>query len=106
MTPIQQLQELGQSVWLDDLDHALVARGELLSMIEKDGLTGATSNPTIFQKSLAASRDYDALIASAAPLLSEAALFEEVESREVALACDQFRQVYDAAHGADGFVSL
>jgi transaldolase len=106
MTPIQQLQELGQSVWLDDLDHALVARGELLSMIEKDGLTGATSNPTIFQKSLAASRDYDALIESAAPLLSEAALFEEVESREVALACDQFRQVYDATHGADGFVSL
>jgi transaldolase len=75
-------------------------------MIDQQGLTGATSNPTIFQKAIAASRDYDALIGSAAPLFSDAAVFEEIEVHEVAMACDLFRHVYDATNGADGFVSI
>jgi transaldolase len=106
MTPIQQLHHLGQSVWLDYLDHAVIAGGELHSMIERNGLTGATSNPTIFQKAIAASRDYDALIGGVAPLFSDAAVFEEIEVHEVAVACDLFRRVYDATNGADGFVSI
>lgn len=106
MTPIEQLWHLGQSVWLDYVDHALIAGGELESMINRDGLTGATSNPTIFQKAIAASRDYDALIDSAAPLLSDAAVFEEIEVHEVAMACDLFRHVYDRTNGGDGFVSI
>ncbi|HVW27985.1 MAG TPA: transaldolase [Polyangiaceae bacterium] len=106
MTPVQQLRDFGQSVWLDYLDHALIAEGELDSMIDRDGITGATSNPTIFQRALASSRDYDALIGNAAPLFSDAAVFEEIEMREVTMACDLFRRVYDATEGADGFVSI
>jgi transaldolase len=75
-------------------------------MIDRDGVTGATSNPTIFRKALAASDAYDALIENAPPLCSDAAIFEDIETREVKRACDHFRRVYDATNGADGFVSI
>src|SRR5207249_3194313 len=60
MNAIRRLQKLGQSVWLDYVDHELVVSGELDEMIE-DGVAGLTSNPTIFEKSIAGSSDYDDL---------------------------------------------
>jgi transaldolase len=109
MHPIARLHELGQSVWLDYLDHGFIVSGELDRLIRDEGLAGATSNPTIFQKSIAASSDYDTLITSGAQSSassSEARLFEDIEIQTVALACDSFRRVYDDTHGADGFVSI
>src|SRR5262249_14779544 len=106
MQPIVQLAELGQSVWLDFLDHQLIVSGELRRLIERDGLRGMTSNPTIFQKSLAASADYDNVIRNGPPHESDACAFERVEVREVGLACDEFRPLYNETGGADGLVSI
>src|SRR5215831_3257588 len=92
--PIHRLRSLGQSVWLDFLDHALIASGELDRMIRNEGLVGLTSNPTIFEKSLSSSSDDDDLIARAPRVQSPADLFEDVEVHEVAIACDRLRPVY------------
>ena len=106
MNPLRALRELGQSVWLDYLDRSLLASGELDQMIGEDGLSGMTSNPTIFQKAIAGSVDYDGTIAAAPPEESEARIFEHIEVEDVTRACDGFRRVYDETRGADGFVSI
>ena len=56
--PLQSLQDLGQSVWLDYLRRSLISSGELKRLIEEDGLRGLTSNPSIFEKAIAGSSDY------------------------------------------------
>jgi transaldolase len=106
MHSIQRLEELGQSVWLDFLDRSLLTSGELERMVAKDGLRGITSNPTIFQKAIASSGDYDALIQSAPPSESEASILERLMVRDLALACDKLRSVYDSSAGGDGFASI
>jgi transaldolase len=105
MNAIRRLQRLGQSVWLDYVDHQLVVSGELGSMIE-DGVTGLTSNPTIFEKSIAGSTDYDDLARDAAPGVPTEAIFERICVRDIELACDALRPVWDATKGADGFASI
>ena len=57
--PIKKLKEIEQSIWLDNLSRHLMDSGELKRLIEQDGLTGITSNPTIFQKAISGSKDYD-----------------------------------------------
>jgi transketolase len=104
--PIQRLRELGQSVWLDFLDEKLLKSGELERMIEHDGVTGITSNPTIFQKAIAGSSDYDAFIRSSSPIDSDASVFEAIQVRTVMRACDQLRPIYDQTDGGDGFASV
>ena len=106
MNAIRRLRALGQSAWLDYVDHQLVTSGELRRMIQEDGITGLTSNPTIFEKSIAGSSDYDDLIESAAPTDPEAAIFERICVRDIQLACDALRPVYDETRGADGFASI
>lgn len=106
MNPLRRLRELGQSVWLDYLDRRLLASGELDRMIAEDGLSGMTSNPTIFQKAMAGSADYDDTITGAPPAEAEARIFERIEVQDVARACDRFRRVHDETRGADGFVSI
>src|SRR5262249_26775369 len=106
MHAIHRLRELGQSVWLDFIDSRMFATGELDRMISEDGLSGLTSNPTIFQKSIAASAGYDDLIRRAASSDSNEAIFERIQVHDVALACDLFRPLYERTRGADGFVSI
>jgi len=106
MNPLRRLRELGQSAWLDYLDRRLLASGELDRMIAEDGLSGMTSNPTIFQKAMAGSADYDDTITGAPPAEAEARIFERIEVQDVARACDHFRRVHDETRGADGFVSI
>ncbi len=106
MNAIHRLRELGQSVWLDFVNHELALSGELRRMIEEDGISGLTSNPTIFQKSIAGSNDYDDLIESAAPEQTAAQIFERICVRDIQMACDAFRASYDATAGADGFSSI
>lgn len=103
---LRRLEDLGQSVWLDFIDHNLLESGELGRLIEEDGLSGVTSNPTIFQKAIAGSTDYDDVIASAEPSDTDAAVFERLMVRDLTLACDALRPVYDASGGRDGFASI
>ncbi len=102
---LHTLHAAGQAVWLDYIDRDLVRSGDLARRITDDALTGMTSNPTIFEKALARGSMYDAHI-KASPLTDPWALFEDIAADDVRAACDVFRSVYDATHGADGFVSL
>jgi transaldolase len=106
VNPIQRLAELGQCAWLDFIDHRLLTSGELARRIASDGLRGLTSNPTIFQKAVAASADYDDLLRGAPASDTDAEIFERLMTREIALACDELRRVYDDSDGSDGFVSI
>jgi transaldolase/glucose-6-phosphate isomerase len=98
----------GQSVWLDDLRRSLFTSGELRRLIAEDGLCGATSNPSIFQKAIAGGTDsLDALheidgLRNAEPK----ALYEALAIRDVRDAAALLRPVYDATSRADGYVSF
>lgn len=105
-SPLHELRAAGQSVWLDYIDRTMLADGELARRIETDALTGMTSNPTIFEKALAQGTVYDAPLRDAVGDRTAWELFELIETDDVRAACDLFRDVYDGAQGADGFVSI
>jgi transaldolase len=75
-------------------------------MVAEDGIRGVTSNPTIFQKAIASSNDYDGLIRAAAPADTDAKVLERLMVGDLALACDKLRPVYDESGGVDGFASI
>jgi transaldolase/glucose-6-phosphate isomerase len=99
---------LGQSPWLDYLRRDLLQTGALSRMVEEGRITGVTSNPTIFEKAIAGSHLYDAQIDVLARrgVTDPYAAFLEIAVDDIRGACDALRPVYDATHGADGFVSL
>jgi transaldolase len=105
-TPLDALHDAGQSIWLDYIDRSLLRDGELSQRIERDALTGMTSNPTIFEKALTDSDAYDDQLASAPPTHTSWELFEMIATDDVRDACDVFRQVYETSGHADGFVSI
>jgi len=105
--PLQRLGALGQSIWLDYIRRDLISSGKLRRLIEEDGLRGMTSNPSIFEKAIAESHDYDEDIrAMALAGNGPAGIYEALSQRDVESAADEFRPVYDATGGKDGFVSL
>ena len=105
--PLIRLGELGQSPWYDYITRDLVASGALARLIRNDGLRGMTSNPTIFEKAIAGSADYDADIGRlAGEGRSPGEIFEALAVQDVRAACDAFRPLYDGSGGADGLVSL
>jgi len=106
--PLKQLATLGQSIWLDYIRCDLIASGRLRRLIEEDGLRGMTSNPSIFEKAIAESHDYDEDIrVMALKLLKGAkAIYETLTQRDVQDAADEFRPLYDSTDGRDGYVSL
>ena len=109
VNPLRALQQYGQSVWLDYIRRDLLTSGELKRLIEKDGLRGMTSNPTIFDKAIGGSAEYDSALRAAVraePSLSTKALFERVAIEDIRVAADALRLVYDSSGGADGFVSF
>ncbi len=107
MQRIQELERLGQSVWLDTIDRELLTSGGLRRLIAEDGVRGVTTNPTIFEHAITHGAAYDAEIASlAAAQRDAAAMFESLEVADVRAAADQLRPVHDASGGADGFVSI
>ena len=104
---LQQLHDVGQSIWLDSIDRRILHDGELDRRISEDALTGMTSNPTIFQKALASSNAYDDQIIEAeqkGPTTWQ--LFELLETTDVRDACDHFAAVYSSTRGGDGYVSI
>ena len=105
--PLKQLGTLGQSIWLDYIRRDLIASGELRRLIEEDGLRGMTSNPSIFEKAIAESHDYDEDIrAMALEGKGAEAIYEALSQRDVQSAADEFRPLYDRTDGKDGYVSL
>jgi transaldolase len=107
INPLITLGRLGQSPWYDYITRELVASGRLARLIAEDGLRGMTSNPSIFEKAIAGSTDYDGDIqrlASEGRTAGE--IFEALAVTDVRAACDGFRPLYDASGAADGLVSL
>ncbi len=104
---LKQLGILGQSIWLDYIRRDLMANGGLERLIKEDGLRGMTSNPSIFEKAIAESHDYDEDIkAMALKGKSVRAIYENLSQRDVQSAADEFRSLYDSTDGRDGYVSL
>ena len=105
--PLLKLESYGQSIWLDFIHRGMLVSGELRRMIERDGLSGVTSNPSIFEKAIVETHDYDDAIRL---LLREgkcaAEIYEELVVEDVRTTADLFRPVFDHAGGKDGFVSL
>lgn len=105
--PLKQLATLGQSIWLDYIRRDLITSGELRRLIEEDGLRGMTSNPSIFEKAIADSHDYDEDVrAMALEGKSVDQIYAALTVEDIQRAADLFRPVYDRLDGADGFVSL
>jgi transaldolase len=105
--PLKELGTLGQSLWLDYIRRDLIASGELRRLIEEDGLRGMTSNPSIFEKAIADSHDYDEDIRAIAFSGKGAeTIYETLSQRDVRSAADEFRPLYNRTDGKDGYVSL
>jgi transaldolase len=106
MNRIQELQRLGQSIWLDYIERGMVQSGELHQLIE-DGLTGVTSNPTIFQQAISKSPAYrDELQQLLASKRDTKTIFETLAIADIQAAADVLRPVYEASKAHDGYVSI
>jgi transaldolase len=106
MTKLQELFQLGQSIWIDQISRELFTSGKLQFLIEQ-GLRGMTSNPTIFMKAMTGGRDYDVDIQDyAAQGLDVEKIYEKMAIADIQQAADMLRPVFDESDGADGFVSL
>jgi transaldolase len=109
ITATKQLQDLGQSLWLDYIRRDLMSSGELKRLIEEDGVHGMTSNPTIFEKAIAGSDLYDDRIQeilATQPEILTADLFEKLEIQDIRNAAEVLRPLYENTNGNDGFVSI
>ena len=105
--PLIQLEKLGQSVWLDSINRNLIASGELRRLIEVDGLSGITSNPAIFEKALSESNDYEHdIMVMLAEGKNAKAIYEAICLKDLQMAADEFKPIYNKTNGEDGYVSM
>jgi transaldolase len=108
MNNIQILQRYGAAIWLDFISRSLISSGELQRYLDL-GVTGVTSNPSIFQKSICESHDYDGLIQQAQKSqrpVAITALYEDIAVGDIQAAADALKPVFERSEGYDGFVSL
>jgi len=104
---LKTLVEAGTSPWLDLLRRSLVTDGELARLIAESSLRGETSNPSIFEKAILGSDEYDDQLAELAGQDVDAqTIYEHVALKDVQMACDVMRETWDTHHHQDGFVSL
>ncbi|MGH2388835.1 MAG: transaldolase [Chloroflexota bacterium] len=105
-TPLQHLTELGQSPWFDNIRRSFITSGRLSALMES-GIRGVTVNPTIFEKAILDSNDYDLAIQD---LLARGAgpseIYERLLLEDIRAAADLFRPLYDRTEGGDGYVSI
>ncbi len=107
MNPTRQLQNLGQSLWLDNITRALLDNGTLRRYIEDYSITGLTSNPSIFDAAIGSGDAYDAGIRDRAQSgRTDEALFYELALEDLRRAADLFRPLFDASDHVDGWVSM
>ena len=105
MPTTHDLTRLGQSVWIDFIQRSFLTEAGL-SRLVADGVRGVTSNPTIFQKAIGESEDYDHQIRRLPLDISTEEAYETLAITDITLACDELRPVYDHLDAHDGFVSL
>src|SRR5665213_1780844 len=105
--PLLKLREFRQSIWLDFIRRGMLQSGDLESLIREDGILGITSNPSIFEKAITGSHDYDDAI-RAASINGKTAkeIYELLTVQDIQNAADIFRQTFTETRGHDGFVSL
>ncbi len=106
---LKELEKFDQSVWLDNISRDKIKSGELKNLIDEIGMKGVTSNPSIFQKAIAAGDDYDDQLKSLLlkdDKLSAEELFEQLAVRDIQDGCDILFPVYEKTNGRDGFVSI
>jgi transaldolase len=105
--PLQRLRQIGQKLWIDDLSRTMLSSGEFKRLIQEDCVSGVTSNPTIFERAIGGSDEYDDSIFSLAlegrtiPEIYEALIVEDITR-----AADLLRPVYDGSRASDGFASI
>src|SRR3954468_7795369 len=101
------LTSAGTSVWLYQIRRTPIESGELERMVVEDSLRGVTSNPAIFEKAILGSSDYDEELGAAAREgLSAREVYRRLGVKDVQLAADVLRPVYEETGGVDGYVSL
>lgn len=106
MNSIQQAQQLGQSVWLDYIQRGLIKSGELERLVQL-GLTGLTANPTILEKAIMGSNDYDDELTTLGRSNKQAEqIYESLAIKDIRHSADMMRQAYDDTHYADGYPCL
>jgi len=105
--PLLELKKYGQSVWYDDLNRKLIVTGALQRLVGEDGVSGGTSNPSIFEKAISGTDAYDEHLRR---LVDEGQdlpqIYDELTTTDVGMSADVFRPIYDGTEGADGFASL
>jgi transaldolase len=106
MSKLSELEEVGQSIWLDYIQRSLITSGELKQLVDQ-GLKGVTSNPAIFEKAITGSNDYDEDLKNLIKTdRSIEQVYEALAIQDIVLATDTLRGVYDSTNGKDGYVSL
>ena len=106
MQKLDELAKLGQSIWYDYIQRRFLASGELKALIDK-GVRGVTSNPSIFEKAIAGSTDYDETIRNLdAQSFETTKIYENLALEDIQAAAEQMTPVYDRTNRRDGFVSL
>jgi transaldolase/glucose-6-phosphate isomerase len=102
------VSELGQSIWYDNIRRGLITSGDLQHLIEDDAVVGITSNPTIFEKAIDGSTDYDEAIRELVRqgVTDAQQVFEALAIEDIQMAADILRPIYDRTHGLDGYISL
>lgn len=104
---IKSIQDLGQSIWLDFFDRKIMDSGKLKKLIKDDGVRGVTANPSIFEKAISSSSDYDEDIAAFSKQKdSNDDIFISLAVKDIKRATGFFKPVYQTTNGNDGFVSL
>jgi transaldolase len=107
MNHLLEIEQLGQSIWMDNLSRNLITSGELKSMIESRGLRGITSNPAIFEKAIAGNAIYDTDIEAGIKAgKSTLEIYEDLVFDDIRHACDIFHPVYEESKGLDGYISI
>jgi transaldolase / glucose-6-phosphate isomerase len=102
-----EIMKLGQSIWYDNIRRAMLTSGDLAKKVEEDDLRGVTSNPTIFEKAINGSTDYDEQLrqlVQSGKSVSE--IYEELVVKDIGDAADILKPVYDKTDGVDGYISL
>ncbi len=105
--PFGELLEVGQSLWYDNIQRSLLVNGELDGLIQRGEIRGVTSNPSIFEKAMAHSQDYDQELSELANRgLTAEQIYERLAIADIQAAADLFQRVYADTQGLDGYVSL
>ncbi|MGI8420698.1 MAG: bifunctional transaldolase/phosoglucose isomerase, partial [Gaiellaceae bacterium] len=111
--PIGEIVALGQSVWFDNIRRGLLSSGEFERMVREDGLSGVTSNPSIFEKAIVGSTDYDEALAdvrtgstAGAKAPDPKSVYEGLAIADLRQAADILRLVYEETNAGDGYVSM